>query len=206
MPSPEEALLGKLFELLNQCDYGEAAALLDVLRGRALAPEDAAELILAADMLPDSCSDASQLEDAARVLAGAGRWEHAMAAFAGAGALCSGDLAGVRRNYAAAAGCAEAGAALRLGAVMLLRLAEVELRCGSRESAAELCAHALRRLKGVPLLGARADEATAVELIGDLYAADGQHEEARRHWQDALDRFSRLEHGRAKQVRSKLGT
>lgn len=87
VPSREEALLNRLFERLGQCDYDEAAALLDELRGRALSPVDAAELILAADMLPDACSDASQIEEAARVLAGAGRWEHAMAAFAGAGAL-----------------------------------------------------------------------------------------------------------------------
>lgn len=206
MPSHAEALLDRLFEQIGHGYYEQARAGLSELRGQDLAPEDAAELVLAADMLPDACSDAKQLEEAARILAGAGRWEHAMAAFSAAAALCGGDLAGARRNYAAAIGCAEAGCAQRLGAALLLQLAEVELRFGSKDSTAALCEQALCRLKGVPLLGARADEARAVELSGDLCAALGQHEAARRHWQDALERFRRLEHGRAKQVRAKLGT
>lgn len=205
MPPAERTRLDTLFALLHQQHPEEARALLQELRGQVLTPEDAAELVVAADLLPDAHSDPSRLEAAARILAGAGRWERAMNGFAAAAARCGGDLAGARRNYAAAAGCAEAGSARRLGAALLLRLAEVELRIGSKESAAALCEHALDRLKGVKLLGARADEARATELLGDLCAAQGQPEEARRHWQDALERFQRLQHGGAKQVRAKLG-
>lgn len=205
MTPPDRARLDALFTLLHQQHFEEATAVLSELRGQDLSAEDAAELVVAADVFPDAESDPQQLEAAARVLAGAGRWDRAMGGFASAAARFGEDLAGARRSYAAAVGCAEAGTARRLGAALLLRLAEVELRCGSKESAAALCEHALERLKGVKLLGARADEARALELLGDLCAAQHRPEEARQHWQDALERFQRLQHGRAKQVRAKLG-
>ena len=205
MPPPDRARLDALFALLHQQHFKEATVVLIELRGGDLSPEDAAELVVAADLLPDARSEPQQLEAAARILAGAGRWERAMDGFAAAAALFGEDLAGARRSYAAAVGCAEAGSARRLGAALLLRLAEVELRCGSKESAAALCGHALERLKGVQLLGARADEARALELLGDLCAAQHRSEEARQYWQDALERFHQLQHGRAKQVRAKLG-
>jgi hypothetical protein len=107
-----------------------------------------------------------------------------------------GDLAAARRAYVSAVGCYEAGGAQRLGAVALRLLAMLEIRAGNPRGALTPLQQALRRLDGVPLLGARLEEALCVEALGDALAALGDSR-APEQWRDALERQQRLERPQA---------
>jgi tetratricopeptide (TPR) repeat protein len=115
------------------------------------------------------------------------------------------DLAGARREYAHAIGCAEAGCARRLGPGYLVDLARVETRLGDPRRAVGHLDQALARLKHVALLFARHTEAACYDALGDAYAALGDAAHAAEAWHEASARYERLERPNvAERVRNKL--
>jgi tetratricopeptide (TPR) repeat protein len=107
------------------------------------------------------------------------------------------DLAGARREYARAIGCAEAGCARRLGPGYLLALARLETRLGDPRRAVGHLDQALARLEHVSLLFARHVEADCHDALGDAWAALGNAAHAVDAWHEAARRYERSERAKA---------
>jgi hypothetical protein len=141
--------------------------------------------------------DIGLARSAAETLTEAGDWEHAGYAWSRVARMAgTSDLAAARCACVSAVGCYEAGGAQRLGAGALRQLAILETRAGSPHRALTPLEQALRRLDGVPLLGARLEEALCVEARGDALAALGDPR-APEQWREALERQQRLERPQA---------
>lgn len=167
----------------------------------------AAAVLLRAFAVDTDALDRPAIEHAAEVLTASGMWEDAMTAhsYLARDAAARNDLAGARREYARAIGCAEAGCARRLGPGYLVDLARVETRLGDPRRAIGHLDQALVRLQHVALLFARHTEAACYDALGDAYAALGHTAHAAEAWHEASARYDRLERSKvAEGVRNKL--
>ncbi|MFZ6184225.1 hypothetical protein [Nannocystis pusilla] len=138
------------------------------------------------------------------------RWEDALDAASLLAGESEGDLAAIRRYRTIAVGAAEAGGARYLGAVQLRLLAAAELAAGDGGRCLAHVEQALRRLEGVPLLGARLEVGRCHELAGDAHVAGCSFDLARQAYDRASDRFAHADFGashreRVREKRDALG-
>jgi len=143
----------------------------------------------------DEAVDVDELLHASQALLNAADWENATSAFATLARACSRERAydRAREAFVAAIGCAESAGAATLGPRLLVRLGELEIAASRPQHALTALHQALRRLAGVPMLGARLAEAQCHEQLGDAWEALHDWNEARRHWQDAVVRFNSID-------------
>lgn len=203
-PSEVRAILSRANGHADNSDWDLASSLCRELAAEPLAEADASELVVVLAKFPDAKPDAARVESAGLVLIGANRLELAITAFMIAGRLSGTDLSRARKNYAFAVGCSEVAGALVAGPRALLDLASVEVQVGKAEDAARLCDNALRRLDGVQLRSAQAEQARALELLGDIRAARGERDAAVELWTKSHDAFVLLEHRAARRLAEKL--
>lgn len=193
--SPQELAAGGSLEvrlaavraLLGRWELDAADALLDTLGSGAQGPPRAAaialrQLVRSARDLP---LDRPALAAAASELIGAARWQDAFDA-SSLLASAAGELAEVRRHRLQAIGCAEAAGAVYSAAAQLRLLAAAELAAGGHARCLAHLGHALRRLDGVLLIGARLEQARCHELAGDARAAAGDRAGARASYELAV--------------------
>jgi tetratricopeptide (TPR) repeat protein len=178
-----------------------------VLARAAPAEARAAAVVIRAFAVDEPASDRAPIEQAAEILTARGLWEDAAAAhsYLAQDAVARDDLAGARREYARAIGCAEAGCGRRTGPGYLVDLARVETRLGDPRRALGHLDQALARLEHVLLLFARYTETAAHDALGDAYAALGDAAHAAEAWRETIARYERQERPKAaERVRQKL--
>jgi hypothetical protein len=189
-------------------EYEHATAWCDRALARAAPAEArATAVVLRAFAVDTPAIDRTPVEQAAEVLTAHGRWEDAMVAhsYLARDAVARDDLAGARREYARAIGCAEAGCGRRMGPGYLVDLARVETRLGDPRRALGHLEQALARLQHVSLLFARYTETAAYDALGDAYAALGDAAHAAEAWRETIARYERHERPKAAEsVRQKL--
>ncbi|HEX2675319.1 MAG TPA: hypothetical protein VHM19_01735 [Polyangiales bacterium] len=170
------------------------------------APIEHARLAVARSWLFDAEVDVPALEHALPILEACGLWVDASAcarelAFA---ARTAGRPETARPLYLRAIGAAEA-TGQRLGVASLVRaLADLETSAGAPARADALLRGALMRLAPVMLLGARRAEALCIESLGDAHLAQERPADARRCYEEAIERLDRIEAGGVARVKKKL--
>lgn len=144
--------------------------------------------------------DVPALEHALPVLLGDARWSAALDAcrVLAAGAT---ELAVVRRLRVLAVGIAEAAGGAYTGAVQLRLLAAAELAAGEPLRCLVHLEHALRRLTGILLVGARFERARCHELACDAHLAGGDPAAARASLDQALAEYGHPDFGASHRAR-----
>ncbi|WAS90924.1 hypothetical protein [Nannocystis punicea] len=183
--------------LLDTADTSGASRVLAELEPLLDGPRRAVAVLLRqqARALRDEPRDVLALAGALDDLLAGARWQEALDAASVLAQEHAGELAAVRRYRAIALGAAEAGGAQWLGATQLRALAGAELAAGEVVRCLTHLEHALRRLEGVPLLGARFEQSRCHELAGDALAAAGDASAAREQYDRAAERLGHPDFG-----------